>query len=89
MSKSTNPIAVGDELSTEQQITDLLRHFRSLNAEHPEYMARFDDCDLDCAPRAELVALLQEAPDDKVRYYLLSKYTTRLTIAQLTGRAFQ
>lgn len=73
----------------ENLVTGLLAHFRALNDTHPEYMTRFDDCDLDCAPRQELVELLNDAPDEKVRYFLLSKYTTRLTIAKLTGRAFQ
>lgn len=70
-------------------VREMFAEIEKLKQTNPEYFAFFEDADPDTATRAELVDLMASAPNDLVKYFILGKFTMRMTIASVTGREFQ
>ena len=77
-----------DGASEAQAIAKCLADLEALKSAHPAFWTQLDAIDTECCSRAELVALMDAAPTASARLYLLSKFSTRLTVAGLTGRRF-
>lgn len=63
--------------------------WESLRASHPEYFAYLEDVDPDLATRAEMLDLMNSAPTQDILMFVYAKFTTRIQIASITGRAFE
>jgi hypothetical protein len=58
----------------------------SIAATDPDWFADFEDSDPDICPIADLIRLLDTAPNDTARGFLAGKLLMREAIAQITGR---
>ena len=80
-------------MNTETQenaiVKKMFSEIESLRDSHPDFFANFEDVDPDTATRSELVDLMERSPTDQVRFFLFGKFTMRLMIASVTGRAFK
>lgn len=61
---------------------------QALQLAHPEWYEHFEDTFPDSAPRAEVVELMRTAPNDFAHGLMYGKFTLRLEIEAMTGRAF-
>jgi hypothetical protein len=50
---------------------------------HPDYYAWFDHASMDTASSAELVDLMQSAPNDQVKFYILGTLCTRIAFVSI------
>lgn len=62
---------------------------QDLQRGHPDWYELFDDTLPDSAPRQEVVELMMSAPNDFAMGLMYGKFTMRLEIEAMTGRAFQ
>lgn len=69
-------------------VKKMFSEIESLRDSNPDFFADFEDIDPDTATRSELVDLMEKSPTDQVRFFLFGKFTMRLMIASVTGRAF-
>lgn len=67
-------------------IKPMFTTLEDLRMSNPEYFSHFEDVDLDTAPRAALIDLMDTAPNDQVKFFLFGKFTARLSLAAM-GRA--
>jgi cAMP phosphodiesterase len=70
-------------------VGDMLDDIRQLRGSSPDYFAYFEDVDPDTCSRSDLYDLMHSAPNERVRFFLLGKYTMRISIASITGREFK
>lgn len=59
-------------------VTTLFTQLEKLRDTDEAYFTRFEDGDLDHAPRSDLLALMASAPNDPVKFFILGKYSARL-----------
>lgn len=70
-------------------ITRCDKSMQDLQVQHPDWFELFDDTLPDSAPRAEVVELMHTAPNDFARGMMYGKFTMRLELEAVTGRAFE
>lgn len=59
-------------------VTTLFTQLEKLRDADEAYFVRFEDGDLDNAPRNNLLELMASAPNDPMRFFILGKYSSRL-----------
>lgn len=64
------------------------RSMQDLQARHPDWFELYDDTVPDNAPRADVVELLASAPNDFAKGLMYGKFTMRVELEAVTGRAF-
>ena len=77
---------LGEIEMTNAIVSQLFSSLENIGRQHPEYWALFEDTDVDSAS-SDLLNLINTAPAEQIRYFLLGKLTTRLQIAAITGRS--
>lgn len=90
MSNNKQDVATANRVANSEDVIvkEMFGHIEGLRDTHPEFFAYLEDVDPDTAPRAELVDLMNSAPNEQVKFYLFGKFTMRLVIASVTGREF-
>ena len=67
-------------------VTTMFTQLEKLRDTDEAYFVRFEDGDLDNAPRSDLLALMASAPNDPMRFFILGKYSTRLMCESVQRR---
>lgn len=65
---------------------DCMAEIRALQSSHPEWFAYFEDTDPDVCSEADLFRMIDTAPSNVARAFLVGKMTLRQQIAAITGR---
>lgn len=60
-----------------------------LQVNHPDWYELFEDTFPDNAPREEVVELMASAPTDFAKGLMFGKFSMRLELEAVTGRAFE
>ena len=68
-------------------VMNMLSQLETVRATDEAYFIRFEDANLDTAPRSEMLALMSSAPNDPMRFFILGKYSTRLMCESARGRS--
>lgn len=81
--------------SLAEREAQVMRQFNKLfeidthaSEEASEWLARFDDIDIDTASREEFVGLMETAPTAAMFTLIVGKFQMRLAIASVTDREF-
>ncbi len=86
----TTMLGAGNLISDSQEERAALKvaeaKMLEVETQFPEWWSMYEDVVPDTAPRAEVVELLQSAPNDFARGVVYGKYLMRLEIAAITKR---
>lgn len=88
MPNLNTPTPVSESTLEARVVSDLLGQLQQLRESAPDWYAYFEDVDADICSREQLLDLINSAPNDAAKFFLLGKYTMRLAIASITGREF-
>lgn len=69
-------------------INSMFASLADLQRTNRAYFQQLEDLDLETCRRGQIVRLLDKAPNQLVRGFLLGKLSMRISIQNLTGRAF-
>lgn len=81
---------VGADATAEgQALSTCEKKLNDVRAKFPDWYELLEETFPDNAPRAEVVELLQSAPNDFAMGLMFGKFSMRLELEAVTGRAFE
>lgn len=81
--------AGADHTSEGLALASCEKKMNELRETHPDWYELFEDTFPDNAPRAEVVELMASAPTDFAKGMMFGKFSMRLELEAVTGRAFE